>query len=203
MLRARLEARHARLDQTIGSLCFRDGIDLRHVLAIHYEALGSIVPGLERAGAALLFPGWDGRSRLCALKHAMALLQADLPPQCVERDLSLPSEQEVWGALYAVEGSRLGNRVILRRVVAVGSDLERQATRFFADVPQDGATWPRLLERLEALDYRGEDFEAAALGATKVFDVYLSAAERQQNLATQEAWRTLPKPQHAFGSDRT
>ena len=177
MLRARVEAQHARLDQIIESLCFKDRFDLRPLLATHYEALSLVVPVLERAGAVILFPGWEGGSRLRALKHDLAVLSAEGARQTMDYELSLRSEQEVWGALYAVEGSRLGNQVILRRVTEDGNDIERQATRFLADNPKHSATWARLRERLEALNYRGEDLEAAALGATKVFAVYLSAAE--------------------------
>jgi hypothetical protein len=40
---------------------------------------------------------------------------------------SFVREPDVWGALYAVEGSRLGNRIILLRVMECGSEAERRA----------------------------------------------------------------------------
>jgi heme oxygenase len=124
------------------------------------------------------------RARTAALHARLAELRAD-PPRRLSIEghfLSIEghfaSEQEVWGALYAVEGSRLGNKVLLRKVTEHGSDLERRATRFLAHRPEDAVAWPRLVARLEALDYRGEDFESMACGAERVFDVYLVAAER-------------------------
>jgi heme oxygenase len=176
-LRARTAAAHARLDRSIEACCLGAPPDLRRLLAVHCAALGAIVPALERAGAARLFPGWDGRSRLSALEADLAELGADRPRRPGAAP-SFPSHQEVWGALYAVEGSRLGNRVLLRRLAEHGSDLGQRATRFLAHRPEDAAAWPRLLARIEALDYRGEDFEAAVRGAERVFGAYLVAVER-------------------------
>jgi heme oxygenase len=178
MLRARLETLHVQLDRTIAASCLGEFFDLRRLLAVHQAALEAIVPALERAGAARLFPGWEGRSRLSALQADMAELRAG-PPHYASITLSFPTEQEVWGALYALEGSRLGNRVLLRQVDEHGKGRERHATRYLAHCPEDGAAWPRLVVRLEALDYSGEDLETAVLGAEKVFGVYLIAAERQ------------------------
>jgi heme oxygenase len=175
-LRARVAALHAHLDRAIEASCLGEPLDLRRLLVIHYAALGAIVPALEWAGATRLFPGWNGRSRLSALEADMAELDAD-PPRRLSIRLSFQSEQEVWGALYAVEGSRLGNQVLLRRVAKHGSDLRQRATRFLAHCPDDAVAWPRLVARLEALDYRDEDFELAALGAERVFGVYLVTAE--------------------------
>jgi heme oxygenase len=177
-LRARTAALHARLDRIIEASCLGEPLDLRRLLTIHHAALGTIVPALECAGAARLFPGWDGRSRLLALEADMAALRAD-PPRRLSIEGLFQSDQEVWGALYAIDGSRLGNQVLLRRVAKHGNDLGGCATRFLAHRPEDAVAWPRLVARLEALDYRGEDFEAMARGAERVFEVYLVAAERR------------------------
>lgn len=182
-LRARLRARiaplHARLDQAIEASCLGEPRDLRRLLAIHYAALSAIVPALESAGAARLFPGWDGRSRLAALTADLSALRAAAPQWLGTRVFFL-SEPEVWGALYAVEGSRLGNQVLLRRLTKRGNDHAQHATRFLAHCPEEAVTWPRLVKRLEALDYRGDDFEALVRGAERVFSAYLIATEQRQ-----------------------
>ena len=181
-LRARLRARiaplHARLDQAIEASCLGESLDLRGLLAIHYAALETIVPALECAGAARLFSGWDGRSRLAALTADLAALRAD-PPHWLNTSVLFLSEPEVWGALYAVEGSRLGNQVLLRRVAKHGNDHAQHATQFLAHCPEAVVAWPRLVKRLEALDYRGDDFEASVRGAEKVFRAYLIATEQR------------------------
>ncbi len=176
-LRARIAALHTRLDRTIETACFGEPLDLRRLLTIHHAALGVIVPALEQAGAARLFPGWDGCSRLSALEADMVELCGDSPRR-VSIERLFPSEQEVWGALYALEGSRLGNQVLLRRMAEHGNDLVQRAARFLAYRSEDAVAWPCLVARLEALDYRGDDFEAMAHGAERVFGVYLMAAQR-------------------------
>lgn len=173
-LRAGVVALHARLDRMIEVSCLGEPLEFRRLLAIHYAALGAIVPALEGAGATRLFPGWDGRSRLFALEADMAEWGSHAS-HCVSVEASFRSDQEVWGALYAVEGSRLGNQVLLRRL-AKHRDLGQRTMRFLAHCPEEGVTWPRLVARLEALDYRGEDFEAALRGAETVFATYLMAA---------------------------
>jgi heme oxygenase len=176
-LRASVAAQHVRLDRAIEASCFGEPLNIQRLLAIHYVALGTIVPALEGAGAASLFPGWDGRSRLLALEADMAELRAD-PPRHASFEASFPTEQEIWGALYALEGSRFGNQVLLHRVAEEVKHPGPFAMRFLAHCAEDHATWPRLVARLEALNYHGESFELAARGARRVFGAYLDAAER-------------------------
>jgi heme oxygenase len=91
---------------------------------------------------------------------------------------SFVREPEIWGALYAVEGSRLGNRIILRRVMECGSEAERCATRFLTHGLEDRTAWGGFLARLEAQEYCGEAFELAVLGAERVFETYVDLAGR-------------------------
>jgi heme oxygenase len=176
-LRARVAALHARLDQAIEAACFGEALDLGRFLSIHHAALTSIVPALEHAGAGLILAGWEGRSRLLALEADLAELRAR-PMVDAGGRVAFAGEQEVWGALYALEGSWLGNRALLQRVVERGSPLGRGATRFLAYGSGDGMAWRRFVVQLDALDYRGAPFEAAALGAERVFGAYLAAVGR-------------------------
>jgi heme oxygenase (biliverdin-IX-beta and delta-forming) len=176
-LRARIAMLHTRLDQLVNSSCFGDMLGLGRLLTIHYDALVLLVPALERAGAEHVCPGWEGRSRLAALEEDLRVLgmrpnaNPAYPPSFVR-------EPEIWGALYAVEGSRLGNRIILRRVMECGSEAERRATQFLAHGLDDRTAWGRFLARLEASQYCGEAFELAVLGAERVLESYLDSAGR-------------------------
>jgi heme oxygenase (biliverdin-IX-beta and delta-forming) len=176
-LRARTAILHSRLDRLVNSSCLGDTPRLGRLLSIHYDALMLLVPALERAGAEHVCPGWEGRSRLAALEEDLKAL--GMPPN---RNPAYPPsfvrEPEIWGALYAVEGSRLGNRIMLRRVMECGSDAERRATQFLAHGLEDRTAWDGFLARLEALQYCGETFELAALGAERVFETYLDLAGR-------------------------
>jgi heme oxygenase len=114
----------------------------------------------------------------------LAALEEDLralgmrPNANAARPPSFVREPEIWGALYAVEGSHLGNRIILRRVMECGSEAERRATQFLAHGLENRTAWGGFLARLEALQYCGEEFELAVLGAERVFETCLHLADR-------------------------
>jgi heme oxygenase len=168
---------HTRLDRLVNSSCLGDTLRLGRLLTIHYDALILLVPALERAGAEHVCPGWEGRSRLAALEEDLRAL-AMRPNTHPAYPPSFVRKPEVWGALYAVEGSRLGNRIILRRVMECGSEAERRATQFLADGLEDHTAWGEFSARLEAQQYCGEAFELMALGAERVFATYLDLARR-------------------------
>jgi heme oxygenase (biliverdin-IX-beta and delta-forming) len=168
---------HTCLDRLVNSSCLGDTLRLGRLLTIHYDALMLLVPALERAGAEHVCPGWEARSRLAALEDDLRALGMR-PNTNPASPPSFGQEPEIWGALYAVEGSRLGNRIILRRVMECGSEAERRATQFLAHGLEDRTAWGRFLARLEALQYCGEAFELAVLGAEQVFETYLDLAGR-------------------------
>jgi heme oxygenase (biliverdin-IX-beta and delta-forming) len=168
---------HTRLDRLVYWSCLGGTLRLERILTIHYDALMLLVPALERAGAEHVCPGWEGRSRVAALEEDLRALgmrpntNPAYPPSFVR-------EPEIWGALYAVEGSRLGNRIILRRVMERGSEAERRATQFLARGLEDRTAWVGFSARLETLQYCDEQFELAVLGPERVFETYLDLAGR-------------------------
>jgi heme oxygenase (biliverdin-IX-beta and delta-forming) len=168
---------HTRLDRLVNSSCLGDTLRLGRLLTIHYDALMLLVPALERAGAKHICAGWEGRSRLAALEEDLLALgiRPNANPACTP---TFVREPEIWGAVYAVEGSLLGNRIILRRVLECGSEAERRATQFLAHGLEDCTAWGGFLARLEALRYSGEAFELVVLGAERVFETYLDWAGR-------------------------
>jgi heme oxygenase (biliverdin-IX-beta and delta-forming) len=176
-LRARIALLHTRLDRLVNSSCLGDPIRLGRLLTIHYDALMLLVPALERADAEHVCPGWEGRSRLAALAEDLRALGLR-PNANPAYSPAFVKEPEIWGALYAVEGSRLGNRIILRRVMESGNEAERRATQFLAHGQENRTAWAGFLARLEALQYGGEAFELAVLGAERVFETYLHLADR-------------------------
>ena len=84
----------------------------------------------------------------------------------------------VWGGLYALLGSRLGDRVILRRLGEAGEPVD---SAFLRRGACDGPEWRRFLERLEAAlgaPARAELCRDAIEGAALVMKRYLEAVER-------------------------
>jgi heme oxygenase len=178
ILRTRTATLHARLDNMVATCCMGNTLELERLLLIHYDAFTLLVPALERAGADLLYPEWDGRTRLEALEEDLRVLGAF--PQTLPLDRpSLTKRSQTWGALYALEGSRLGNRVILRSVMERGTQNERRATTFLAAGLEDRSAWGKFVAQLDKLQFSGEAFELAALGAAQVFETYVKVAEKR------------------------
>lgn len=177
-LRARLRAAtaplHDRLDREVAVACLGDPPDAARLLTMHHAALCALVPALEQAGAARLLPGWEGRSRLAALEADLAELGVTVPLLRLAEP-RLPADPATWGALYALEGSRLGNRVVLRRLQEGRGLPGGRAARFLSHRPAAAAEWPRVLERLESLGCGEAGFAAVAAGAEAVFLTYLAA----------------------------
>jgi heme oxygenase len=171
-LKVELGPLHERLDARITAACLSPRADAQRLLTVHASAFPPVVAGLEAAGAARLWPGWDGPARLAALS-------AELGPGALRGGGPSPPERfegeaMVWGGLYALLGSRLGNKVILRRLAEAGEPTNSAFLRPGAD---DGPEWRRFLDRLEAATL-GPAAGGAAEGAALVMERYLDAVER-------------------------
>src|SRR3712207_788351 len=143
-LREGLAPLHERLDARITEACLSPRADLRRLLAVHARAFPPVVAGVHAAGASRLWPGWDGPARLAALS---AELGPGAPCGGASRPESFGNEPMAWGGLYALLGSRLGNKVILRRLAEGGEPAD---SAFLRPGAEDGPEWRRFLDRLEA-----------------------------------------------------
>ncbi|MBP0048955.1 biliverdin-producing heme oxygenase [Marinobacterium sp. AK62] len=83
------------------------------------------------------------------------------------------SEPERLGALYVLEGSRLGARVIARHLA--GSPQLPQT--FYSNAASRSSVWPVLLGRLQELE-QPADIQASISAARRVFLLYLKAADQ-------------------------
>ncbi len=118
-------------------------------------------------------------------RHRMPALEADLSspglapaalatlPHCAAAGV-LANPAEAWGALYVVEGARLGGRIIAR-------DLARRdvahGLRFWTDAPATAPSWPDCVRALE-----------------KVADPVAAEHGAQATSARLQAWMTAPRP---------
>lgn len=127
-----------------------------------------ILPVAERLIAPQgLIDGWQGRAE--ALLEDLREWGLDAPQ---EMDLVLPEgEAARWGALYVLEGSRLGGAVLARRI---GPGLP---VAFLSGVHRQGG-WAALLARLNEED-TGPVWRAQAIqGAKALFRAYLASPSR-------------------------
>lgn len=176
-LREGLAPLHARLDARITGACLSPRADLRRLLAVHARAFPPVVAGLRAAGAERLWPGWDGPARLAALSAEAGPGAAPdgggggaTPPE------RFRNEHMAWGGLYALLGSRLGNKVVLRRLAEGG---EPSDSGFLRPGAEDGPEWRRFLDRLDAVSGPSEGACRDVIeGAALVMRRYLDAAAR-------------------------
>jgi len=111
LLRSETRGEHEGVDEAFG----RFDLTCREDYGAFLTAHARVVPALEAQLAPdELMPGWTGRSEALARDlHALGLPQ----PEVCEPDLP-EGELARWGALYVLEGSRLGGAFLARRVPA-------------------------------------------------------------------------------------
>lgn len=154
--------------------------------AAFLQAHALALPGLEAAcGAALprdQWPDWPARCRSTALLADLAQLGVAPPaPLPVPR---AADAAEALGMAYVLEGSRLGNGMLLRQLRAAAPALP---SAYLAHDPQavspdgwPGAApgWPGFLARLEAALPEPAHWPAAEHGARRAFLTFLAALRR-------------------------
>lgn len=150
----RLEAQLDLLDVTLGKARYT-------ALLVRFHALWQ---GLEPQLASLLNEAfWAPRRRLPWLDADLAAL--GLAPPAAVRAPALGDEASALGALYVVEGSTLGGRVILRHLDRLGL----QPARYFSGYGEaTGAMWKGFVTRLEAAPAAAAP--AIVAGASLTFD---------------------------------
>lgn len=143
-------------------------------LRAHARALPALEAACDAAGLATLLPDWPRRRRAAALAAdlaALGLAAPDSPP------LAFAGVEEALGAAYVLEGSRLGNALLLRRARALPE--AGGATAYLAHESGTGG-WPAFLGLLEQALPCPERWPAAAHGARLAFDNFLAALRRER-----------------------
>lgn len=161
-LRAATRSDHDAVDSAFGHFALRTRDGYRDFLTAHARIL-PLAERLIRPGA--LVDNWHGRTD--ALMDDLHALGGEAP---AELDFALPEgEAARWGALYVIEGSRLGGAVLAKMVPA-----DLPAAYLGARHPQ--GAWRALLERLDEADTGPAWREEAERGAKAMFGAYLEAA---------------------------
>ena len=165
-LRRHTQPCHDRVDAAFG----RFDLASREGYGAFLTAHARVLPPLERALAqARLTDGWTGRAPLLAAD--LASLGLPLPPAA---DIDLPAGTGgPWGALYVVEGSRLGGAVLARRVGA------RLPVAYLSAVHQPGG-WKRIVAAIEGAASGPAWLDEAIAAANSVFAAFESAAREER-----------------------
>lgn len=161
-LRSRTRDDHDRVDAAFAGYDLRDRNGYAGFLTAHARAL----PALEAALApGALLPDWTGRTD--------ALL-ADLKALDMPVPAALPVEGAYdgaarWGALYVLEGSRLGGVFLARQV---GDGLPKA----YLSAAHAQGGWQRILATIEDAAQGEAWLDAAIRGAKQAFAVFAAAA---------------------------
>lgn len=163
VLREGTRAEHGAVDAAYGGYNLADKDGYVRFLCAHARILPVAEHLLAPAG---ILPGWRGRT--AALASDLAVLGLPMPEVL---PVKLPSGAGArWGALYVIEGSRLGGAVLAR---TVGPELPSA----YLGATHGPGSWQGFLAALDKAD-DGPGWRLDALaGARAMFAAYLRAAQ--------------------------
>lgn len=168
VLRAGTAHHHERVDQLFSRLSLHERAGYAAFLRAQAAAHIPVEAALARGGVAAVIPDWIARQRSALLRDDLADL--GLAPPEPAGVIALEGEAALLGALYVLEGSRLGG-IVLKRAVPLDFP-----ARFLGGM--DSAAWRRLLGILDdRLDTEAKR-AAAVAAACAVFALFEASGQR-------------------------
>ncbi len=168
ILRLATAADHERVDAAFGGYALADRDDYRAFLSAQAAALLPVEAAIDRGDWRAILPDWPERRRSAAVLADLAALGAQ--PSMLEAAPELPTPAHVLGAVYVLEGSRLGGQMLAR---AVPPEFPRA---FLGDA--HSARWRSLIALLDKSLVSDEQRAAAVSAASQVFAVFEGGARR-------------------------
>ncbi|NIJ19658.1 heme oxygenase [Sphingomonas naasensis] len=165
---------HDRVDAAFAAFDLGDRESYAAFLRAHAEVLLPLEAALP---GARVTPDWEDRKRGALLREDLAFLR-DAPlrhpgetPDDGEKADGAWDEAAIAGALYVIEGSRLGGRFLARQ-------LPHGFPRAYLDADQPSEKWRNLLERFEPILYQPAQLQSALASAHSVFAAFERSAKR-------------------------
>lgn len=170
-LRADTGDDHNAVDLVFGQFDLRDPKQYGSFLSAHARVVASVEIALEQAGVERLIPDWNERRRREKLADDMQALGISTPAPLPAPAFS--SDDEIWGAAYVLEGSKLGGAMLAKQVPS--------------ELPSSYLTWqgPKgaMKTFMEGLDqFQPADAGLASAAARSTFDLFKTAAELELEL---------------------
>jgi heme oxygenase len=166
LLRSATAKDHADVDGRFGSLIGRGVTGYLEFLLLSAAAVGPIEEALRDAHVERILPDWEDRSRAASLRADLAELGVVTP--MAARPPSLGGEAHQFGIAYVLEGSRLGARVLVRRLLA-SPDLDTPRAMRYLRHGEGLPLWQTFVERLESSAAVRRSPEDAIAGAHTAF----------------------------------
>lgn len=170
-LRADTDTDHKAVDQVFGRFDLRDKEQYGSFLSAHARAVVSIEMALERAGVERLIPDWSERRRRERLADDLVVLGLAAPPAIAAHEFL--SDDEIWGAAYVLEGSKLGGAMLAKQVP------KTLPSSYLAFQGPKGAM-KTFMERLDA--FHPADEARAIASAKSAFALFRKAGELELEL---------------------
>lgn len=170
-LRRSTSEAHARLDKSLGRFNLQNLDGYRRFLEINAAALLPLEAALENAGAEQVIPDWRARSRRNAILKDLNAVDGKARPL----DTSLAfNRSQILGAVYVLEGSRLGAKFLLRTIEASPDMHIANASAYLRHGVKE-RLWQSFLVILER-EAMHTDRDEAIEGARQAFDLFIQAA---------------------------
>jgi heme oxygenase (biliverdin-IX-beta and delta-forming) len=166
LLRAATMGLHAVVDARFAPMLDAGEAGYRSFLLATAAAVFPLEQALLAAGVESLLPDWTRRTRAAALRADLTdVVLATAPP--------LAGAARMFGALYVLEGSRLGARLLVPDLLAGGSARIRVATRYLGH-GEGHRLWQSFLAHLESSRPVRECPDEAIAGARMAFALFIA-----------------------------
>jgi heme oxygenase len=162
---------HRRLDLALSSLDLGRPDYYEGFLRGQAEALFPTEAALTANGIEQLLPDWPFRVRTPALEHDLAAMTIACHPQPPPE---FRNTAEMLGAVYVLEASRMGARVMLARLAEHPDSDAMNATAYLRH-GFGKRFWPSFLDVLESHPDAQADTEGLVNGAAKTFAMFEKA----------------------------
>ncbi|PZM13994.1 biliverdin-producing heme oxygenase [Rhizobium tubonense] len=162
---------HSVVDRLFGGFDLADPRQYGAFLLAHARAIPAVEQALEQGGIASLLPDWADRRRSDMLAADLATLGLKAPRSLDV--VAFAADDELWGAAYVLEGSKLGGAILAKRVP------ESLPSAYIRHQGPKGAM-KAFMERLDGANIIDEDRAIAA--ARSIFDHFRRAAELELEL---------------------
>lgn len=164
---------HARLDARMADQDLSDRGVYGRFLQAHAAVIGPAERALEQAGVSRLLADWPERRRAPALTSDMDRLRLTGGGAW---EPVIAGEAESFGALYVLEGSRLGGRILASRVEA-SSDADVREAVAYLNHGVGERLWMSFLNSLEASVDTRAGLARAQCSALSVFTAFSDALD--------------------------
>lgn len=169
-LKAATDEMHRELDDRLSRLDLRERDDYCRFLLFHARTVPPLEEAMAAAGADQLIDGWAAARRSAAIEQDLSALghvmpaPVDVPP--------IDGRAGLLGTAYVVEGSRLGGRVLRKRIGAGTPDAFLRAA--------SEKSWPQLVAALDLHLYSESLTDEAERAARRCFTLYLDVAREAE-----------------------